>query len=57
MSAGAKVGLYVKRKNDKIYNSQLWFEDENGNIRNKLNDKLVLHATGFKPQKLFHIEN
>ena len=43
-SAGAKVGLYVKKTGHST--SQLWFEDEMGNLRSKLNDKLVLCASG-----------
>lgn len=46
ISPGATVGLYVKKRSDSGFNSQLWFEDELGNLRTKLNDKLVLSATG-----------
>lgn len=43
-SAGAKVILYPRK--DKPSDNQLWYEDDQGNIRSKLSEKLVLDASG-----------
>jgi hypothetical protein len=44
-SPGGNVILY-KKKSGGSADNQLWFEDTFGNIRSKLNDKLVLDASG-----------
>jgi hypothetical protein len=44
-SPGAKVVMY-QQKDRSSADNQLWFEDSNGNIRSKLNEKLVLDASG-----------
>ena len=43
--AGTKVVMY-DQKQPKDADNQLWFEDHYGNIRSKLNDRLVLDASG-----------
>jgi len=43
--SGAKVVMY-DQKDVRSADNQLWFEDRYGNIRSKLNDRLVLDATG-----------
>jgi len=42
---GAKVVLWSQKDKGSADN-QLWFEDRYGNIRSKLNDQLVLDASG-----------
>jgi len=44
---GAKVVMYdQKETDDDDVDNQLWFEDRYGNIRSKLNPRLVLDASG-----------
>jgi len=42
---GAKVVMF-DQKDPKNADNQLWFEDRYGNIRSKLNDHLILDASG-----------
>lgn len=42
---GAKVVMY-DQKDASDADNQLWFEDRYGNIRSKLNDRLILDANG-----------
>jgi len=42
---GAKV-LMFDQKDPENADNQLWFEDRYGNIRSKLNDHLILDASG-----------
>jgi len=44
---GAKVVMYEKKDtDDDDVDNQLWFEDRYGNIRSKLNPRLVLDSSG-----------
>jgi hypothetical protein len=43
-SPGTKVVMFSKKDDDGDRDNQLWFEDRYGNIRSKLNEKLVLDA-------------
>ena len=46
--SGAKVIMYDQKGRSDADN-QLWFEDLHGNIRSKLNDHLILDASGELP--------
>jgi len=43
--AGAKVVMY-DQKDASDADNQLWFEDRYGNIRSKLNERLILDGRG-----------
>jgi len=43
--SGAKVVMF-DQKDRRDADNQLWFEDRYGNIRSKLNERLVLDASG-----------
>jgi len=50
--AGAKVVMW-DQKEASIADNQLWFEDRYGNIRSKLNEHLILDASGKLPASFF----
>ena len=53
--AGAKVVMFDQKDRHDADN-QLWFEDRYGNIRSKLNEHLILDASGELVSRIFTVQ-